>query len=183
MKSISKFILFRLMKWKIVGNFPDLKKYIIIVAPHTSWIDFNIAILVKYATGLKANFIAKRSLFVFPFGYVLKALGGEPVDRSKSHNKVASVIKLFNTKDRFIFALAPEGTRQKVSKFKSGFYHIAQGANVPVLMVSLDFEHKEVKVSKPYTLTENKEQDFEYFYAYFKGVKGKTPKFSIGVDA
>lgn len=182
MKYISQFIFFKILRWKIVGDFPNLKKYVIIVAPHTSWIDFNIAVLVKYATSLPANYIAKASLFKSPIGFIFRWTGGTPVDRSKSSNKVQAVIDIFNERESFVFALAPEGTRKKVSTFKTGFYNVAKGAKVPIVMVALNFKEKEVKIAKPYTVTNNEKEDFAYFYKYFKGVEGKIPEFSIGVD-
>lgn len=182
MKFICQFILFKILRWKLIGDFPDLKKYVIIVAPHTSWIDFNIAILVKYAKGLPANYIAKSSLFKWPIGFILRKTGGTPVNRSKSTNKVQAIIDIFNKNEKFVFALAPEGTRKKVTTFKTGFYNVAQGANVPLVLVALDFANKQVRVSKPYKVTDDKKADFDYFYNYFKGVKGKKPRLSIGID-
>ncbi|UCE94366.1 MAG: lysophospholipid acyltransferase family protein [Flavobacteriaceae bacterium] len=177
MKSISRFILFKLLGWKIINGFPeDLDKYIIIAAPHTSNWDFPIGILVKFSEGLPIKFIGKHTLFKPPFGFIFRALGGTPVDRSKSKNVVQGLIDIFNSQDRFIFALSPEGTRKKVSTWKTGFYHVAQGANIPVVMATLDFGKKQVLINKPYTLTNDMEKDFLYFHEFFKDVKGKIPE-------
>ncbi len=167
------------MGWKVINAFPKLPKYVIIAAPHTSWVDFPIAILTKFATGLKANYIGKASLFKAPFGFFFRWLGGAPVDRSKNNNAVDAIIDIFNSRDRFILGLAPEGTRQKVTEFKSGFYFIAKGAKVPIVMATLDFENKQIRISDPYYLTENKETDFDLFYNYFNGIKGKKPELSF----
>lgn len=176
MKSISRFIVVKLLGWKILNGFPkELDKYIIIAAPHTSNWDFPIAVLVKFAEGLPIKFIGKHTLFKPPFGFFFRALGGTPVDRTKSKNMVQSLIEVFNTQDKFIFALSPEGTRKKVSTWKTGFYHVAQGANVPVVMATLDFGKKQILLSKPYTLTNDIEKDFLYFHEFFKDVKGKNP--------
>ena len=164
------------MGWKIVNDFPKLKKYVIIAAPHTSWVDFPMAIMAKYVKGVKVNYVGKASLFKPPFGFLFRWLGGAPVDRSKNNNAVDAIVDIFNSRDHFIFALSPEGTRKKVSEFKTGFYYIAKGANVPVIMATLDFENKQVKISEPYYLTDNKDADFEHFYSYFKGIKGKKPE-------
>jgi len=179
MKAFSKFIFSTLLGWKLVGNFPShLKKYVVIAAPHTSWHDFYIAILARNTSGEKINFIGKDSLFKGPFGFIFKALGGAPVDRSKNNNLVDAIVDIFESREEFRLGLSPEGTRKKVEKWKTGFYYIAKGAKVPVVMATLDFENKHVKISEPYEPTDDKEKDFAHFHAFFKGVKGKKPELS-----
>ena len=165
---LSKFIFTKLMGWKLVNDFPkDIQKYVVIAAPHTSWQDFPIGILARNTSGIKINFIGKASLFKGPFGFIFKGLGGTPVDRSTSNNLVDAIIQIFDKKEQFRLALSPEGTRKKVDKWKTGFYYIAKGAKVPIVMATLDFGKKQVKVSEPYYTTENKEKDFEYFHSFF----------------
>lgn len=177
MKAIARFILYTLLGWKTVGSFPDeLKKYVLIAAPHTHWLDFPLGILIKYAEGLPANFIGKASLFEPPFGFIFRRLGGAPVDRSKSSNKVDSIVAIFNSREQFILGMSPEGTRKKVNAWKTGFYYIAKGANVPIVMCTLDFKNKQAKISEPYYLTENMDEDFSFFYKYFENVQGKIPE-------
>ena len=176
MQRISKFILFNLLGWKVPNDFPSqIDKYIIIAAPHTSNWDFPIAVLSKFAMGKEINFIGKHTLFKPPFGFFFRAVGGTPVDRTASKNMVQSIIDIFNEKDKFIFAISPEGTRKKVSTWKTGFYHVALGAKVPVVMATLDFENKQILIKDPYYLTGDQKVDFEYFHKYFKDVKGKNP--------
>lgn len=177
MKAIARFILYKLLGWKTVGSFPkELKKYVLIAAPHTHWLDFPLGILIKYAEELPANFIGKASLFEPPFGFIFRSLGGAPVDRSKSNNKVDSIVAIFNSREQFILGMSPEGTRKKVDAWKTGFYYIAKGANVPIVMCTLDFKNKEAKISEPYYLTENMDEDFSFFYKYFENVQGKIPE-------
>ena len=179
MKGISRFILFTLLGWKMDKNFPvNLKKYVVIAAPHTSWIDFPIAILARMSSGIMINFIGKSSLFKGPFGFFFRGLGGTPVDRSKSNNLVEAIVHIFNAKEEFRLGLSPEGTRKKVSKWKTGFYYIAKGANVPIVMATLDFENKKIKISDPYYTTDDKEKDFKFFHSFYKNVKGKNPELS-----
>ncbi|MDG1529205.1 MAG: 1-acyl-sn-glycerol-3-phosphate acyltransferase [Polaribacter sp.] len=165
---ISKFIFKTILGWKLVGDFPkDLKKYVVIAAPHTSWQDFPIGILARNTSGIKINFIGKDSLFKGPFGFFFRSLGGTPVDRSKSNNLVDAIVNVFNEKEVFRLALSPEGTRKKTTKWKTGFYYIAKGAKVPIVMATLDFKNKQVKFSEPYYTTDDKEKDFEYFKSFF----------------
>lgn len=177
MKAFSSFILYRLLGWKIINDFPqDIKKYVVIAAPHTSWMDFPIAILSRMTLGTMVNFIGKGSLFKGPFGFLFRLLGGTPVDRSQNNNLVDSIVQLFNSKEEFRLGLSPEGTRKKVAKWKTGFYYIAKGANVPIVMATLDFGNKQIKISKAYTLTEDMDTDFKHFHAFFSDVKGKNPE-------
>lgn len=178
MKFLSNFILTTVLGWKVLNDFPKLKKYLIIAAPHTSWQDFPLAILCKYAKGAKINYIGKASLFKPPFGFIFRWLGGAPVDRSKSNDKVKAIIDIFNSKENFVLGLSPEGTRQKVDKWKTGFYFIAKGADIPVVMASLDFKKKEIRISEPYYLSNSMEKDFKVFHSYFKGAIGKNPEFT-----
>lgn len=160
-------------------NFPThLKKYVVIAAPHTSWVDFPIAILARLSSGIMINYIGKDSLFKGPFGFFFKALGGTPVDRTKNNKLVDAIVELFNSKDEFRLGLSPEGTRKKVDTWKTGFYFIAKGAKVPIVMATLDFGNKQIKISEPYSTTENMEKDFEVFNGFYRDVKGKNPELS-----
>ncbi len=176
MRGFYKFLLFNLLGWKVPNDFPSgVDKYIIIAAPHTSNWDFPIAVLYKFATGKEINFIGKHTLFKPPFGFIFRAMGGTPVNRTTSKNMVQAIIDIFNEKDKFIFALSPEGTRKKVSKWKTGFYHVAKGANVPIVMATLDFGNKQILISDPYYVTGDQKVDFTYFHEYFKDVEGRNP--------
>lgn len=176
---VSKFIFTKLLGWKLIGIIPkELRKFVLIGVPHTSWHDFYIAALFREYVNRKIQFVAKRSLFRFPFGYFFRWMGGVPVDRTKSNNLVDAIVTIFNQKEEFILAISPEGTRKKVSRWRTGFYHIAKNANVPVVMMTFDYGKKQIKISKPYFMTDNKEADFSHFYSFYKGVVGKVPEFS-----
>ena len=182
MKILSKFIYSNILGWKLLGNTSFstgvIKKCVLIAVPHTSWQDFIIGILLRSVSGLKTNFIAKKELFVFPFGSILKCLGGVPIDRFTKENKVDLIASKFKEKQEFRIALSPEGTRKKVVKWKTGFYHIARKANIPIIMVTFDYTNKINKVSKPFYTTENIEKDFLFMESFFKGVEGKEKKYS-----
>ena len=121
------------------------------------------------------NFLGKDSLFKAPFGFFFRALGGAPVNRSESTNLVDAIVTIFNSRKEFRLGLSPEGTRKKVKKWKTGFYFIAKGANVPIVMATLNFGKKEIKISEPYYITDNQEKDFQFFHSFFDGVEGKYP--------
>lgn len=176
-KLIYKWIFFRLMGWSIVGTIdPEVKKCVMMIMPHTSAHDFYLGIFTRGITGLQMNFIAKKELFTFPFGYYFKYMGGEPLDRSGGLNKVDSIAAIFNRKETFRLAVAPEGTRKKVTELKTGFYYIALKANVPIVTVTFDFGKKQVKFGKPLMPSGNIEEDMAILKSHFKGVVGKIPE-------
>lgn len=180
-RAIAKFIYFKIMKWKLVGDFPEVNKCVMIVVPHTSYADFFIGLLIRRIWNKEINFIGKESLFKPPLGWYLKWVGGAPIVRNKKSDTVAAIAAIFNTKKVFRLSLSPEGTRKKVTEWKTGFYYIAKMAEVPVVMVAFDFGHKQVKISKPYFTTEDKEADFKIYKSFFKGVVGKIPEQSFVV--
>lgn len=182
MRWLAKFIYFKLLGWKVVGNVnfskDSVKKAVIIAAPHTSWHDFYIGLLLRKITNVKTNFIGKKELFTWPFGYYFRAIGGKPLDRTPGQNKVGAIAQLFEGEDEFRLTLAPEGTRKKVDNWKTGFYYIAKAAKVPIIMFTLDFENKQNKVSEPFYPSDNMEADFNYMRSFFKDVIGKVKDYS-----
>lgn len=179
MQSLARFIFFKIMGWKFVGEFPNVKKCVVIVAPHTHWIDFVLGILVRKVLNTKINYIGKESLFKAPYGWFFRWTGGTPVNRTKSENLVEAVIKIFNERDVFRFALAPEGTRKKVSQLRTGFYFIAKGAQVPIVKVAFDFRKKQIIIDKEFYTTDNPESDFKKIEKFYKGVTGYVPKYGF----
>jgi 1-acyl-sn-glycerol-3-phosphate acyltransferase len=176
-RSLYQFIFFRLMGWKIEGAFDEnVKKCIAMVLPHTSWHDFYLGIFTRGICDLEINFVAKKELFRFPFGYYFHWMGGEPIDRTACLNKVEAIAKVFENHEEFRLAVAPEGTRKKVNELKSGFYYIAVKANVPIIPVAFDFGRKTVKIGKPFYTTGNYEADLKILLKHFDGVYGKIPE-------
>ena len=170
-------LILNLMGWKALNEFPyELKKYVIIIGPHTSNWDFIIGVLFRKALRLeKARYLGKKELFDPPFGFLLRWLGGYPVDRGKHKNMVEEVVKVFNAHEQFGIALSPEGTRKRVDKLRTGFYNIAKGAFVPIVMVGLDYENKQVFFSEPFNVTNDPEADLEQILKFFRPIKGKYP--------
>ena len=182
-RKIYNFILSNIFAWQIKGNsdfsIEKIKKTIIIAAPHTHWLDLPLGILIRGSIGFKSHFIAKKELFFFPLNIFLKIIGGFPVNRSKNNNTVKEIAKIFNQKKEFRISLSPEGTRQKVSKFKTGFYYIAKEAKIPIIMVTMDYLNKQSLISDPFYPTENFNEDIDYIERFFDGVEGKIKEFSF----
>lgn len=176
---ISQFIL-KLLGWKIINHKPDdVKTYVVVVAPHTSNWDFPLGLLVRSALKEKISFVGKKSLFKPPLGFIFRALGGVPVDRSKNTNLVDAIVDLFEEREEFAICITPEGTRKKVEKLKSGYYYVAKGAKIPVILCKFDFEHRQVVLSEPHWVGDDKNEEIEYLRNYFSGVKGKIPENGI----
>jgi 1-acyl-sn-glycerol-3-phosphate acyltransferase len=182
-KLIYKFIFFRLMGWKIVGTIdPKIKKCVMMIMPHTSAHDFYLGIFTRGITGLEMNFVGKKELFRFPLGSYFKYMGGEPLDRSGGLNKVDSIAAIFDKKVTFRLAVAPEGTRDKVTTLKSGFYYIAMKAKVPIIPVAFDFGTKEVNLGVPLYPTGIINEDMLVLLQHYKGVQGKIPEKGFSLE-
>ena len=160
--------------WRIEGEIPNLPKFVIAVAPHTSNWDFVVGVAAMFALDLRLSFIGKHTLFVGPFAPVLRWMGGLPVDRTSPHGVVDDSVRAFAEVERRILAIAPQGTRKPVPRFKSGFLHIARGAGVPIVLAALDYGTRTVRLGPMVTPGEDIEGERERIEAYFSGVKGKT---------
>lgn len=180
LSSISAFIL-KLWGWKVTGHYPyELAKVVVAVAPHTSNWDFPVGVLVNSAYKYRANYVGKHSIFRWPFGAFFRWLGGIPVDRSKSQNFVSATVEAFRREPRLHLVLAPEGTRKKVDRFRTGFYHIARQAGVPICLCAFDWAKKEVYFDpRLFHPSDNEEADIAYIWNYFKGIPGANPEQGI----
>ncbi len=178
--TVYKFILYHLLGWKIIGDFNEhnLKKVVIIVAPHTSWSDFIIAILSRKVLGVMVNFVGKKELFVWPFGCYFRWVGGAPLDRSNNQNKVEAIASIFNSKKEFRLGMSPEGTRKKVQKWRTGFYYIALKANVPIIPTSMDYKTKTITIGKSFDPTGDIDADLKILKKFFVGSVGKVKKYT-----
>jgi 1-acyl-sn-glycerol-3-phosphate acyltransferase len=171
---------FWLFGWKIKGELPVEKKYIVAAAPHTSNWDFIVALFARQIFMMHSSFLGKKSLFQVPLlGFFMKSIGGHPVDRSKSQNLVDQVVDLYNQHDEFVIAIAPEGTRSYQPNLKTGFYRIAEKAGIPVVLVGLDFANKTVEMRPAFYPTGDIDADMEVFKAYFRSIRGKNPELGI----
>ena len=173
-KIVSKLIL-HLIGWKVVSDIPTLKKYVIIVAPHTSNWDFIIGRCFGYMLEIEAKYLGKSQLFRFPYGWIFRLLGGIPVDRSKHNNLVAYAVELFKFSEGLVLGLAPEGSRSRVEKWKLGFYHIAVCANIPIALAYLDYAKKEAGIGEMFQPSGEIQKDLQKIEDFYKGI---SPKYS-----
>ena len=158
--------------WTPVGDLPAHKKVVFIVAPHTSNWDGLWLMTYKVAMSIDVHFLAKHTLFWWPLGSILRALGAMPLDRGISAATVRQVVDAFAKRDRFWFALSPEGTRKRLPYWKTGFHRIAESANVPLVLVFIDYRKKEMGMGITLPRGQSIEQDLQAireFYAPFVG--------------
>jgi 1-acyl-sn-glycerol-3-phosphate acyltransferase len=179
MKWLSRLFL-KITGWRIINDIPpSLKKYVVAVAPHTSWKDFPLGLFVRTAMDRNIYYLGKKELFDGPFGFFFWWTGGRPVDRRNKTGLVDQVAKLFAGSEEFAIAIAPEGTRKKVDDLKTGFYFIAKAAGVPVIPCLMDYEHKTIHFLKPFYPGDDAEKDLDTLWSLYRGVKGARPEYGI----
>ena len=167
--------------WKVIGRFPyQYKKMVLIVAPHTSWKDILVGFAARSELKIGyAKFLGKKELFDGPFGWLFRWLGGTPVDRFSKKGVVEQVAERFAGTDTFLLAVAPEGTRKRVDKLRSGFYHIAKKAQVPILPIGMDFGNKQLVLGTPLFISNNEVADFKKIISFFANIKGRKPEYDL----
>lgn len=176
----------KLCGWKIPVQSPQVQKAIIVGAPHTSNWDFVLMLAGILIWRLDIRWIAKHTLFEGPFGGLMYWLGGIPINRSESQNFVEQMVQRFNNSDELLVVIAPEGTRKPVEKWKSGFYHMAKGADIPLVLVYLDYQQKEIgifSIEKASGDAETEIARYQEMYSHkpgkivenYYGFKGKKP--------
>lgn len=176
MKRISKFIFKKILGWRVKGEFPELSKCVIAVAPHTSNWDFLIAKLAYSSIGRTANFLIKAEWFIFPFNLFFKSLGGIPVTREKNSSLTDTLAAEFDRREQMQLAITPEGTRKAVQEWKKGFYYIAFKAGIPILLVGLDYSEKEAISLGLIHPSGDYEKDIEEIKSRYKGIHAKKPE-------
>lgn len=166
----------KIYKWELLGPRPDLPKYVMAVAPHTSNRDFFLGLAVRAAWRLPAHYMGKAELFRPPFGWLFRALGGYPVNRKPNQKYVDAVIDVFLQHEQFAIAIAPEGTRKAGDSFKTGYYYIAKGAGVPIIRVAFDYHTKRVIFDEPFYPSDDEEADLKAIRDWFKPYQGFFPE-------
>jgi 1-acyl-sn-glycerol-3-phosphate acyltransferase len=153
--------------WKVTGQIPDMKKLLVILAPHTSNWDFVYGMAMVLSLKIKIYWLGKHSIFKKGVTRLLKSLGGIPVNRNDSKNIINDVLDI---------GLSPEGTRKKAEKWKSGFLRIAQSMECPILLVAIDYPSKEISFRELFYPTGDNQRDIEYLKKYYKDFMGKIPE-------
>jgi 1-acyl-sn-glycerol-3-phosphate acyltransferase len=166
----------RFFGWRIDGKLPDIPKYVLIGAPHTSNWDFVLFLGVMFSLRANVHFMGKAELFRSPIGWFFRYCGGIPVDRKKSTGLVEQTVNAINESKDFILTITPEGTRHQVVEWKRGFYHIASGAGIPIVIAVVDGRQKIVHIGQVIHPTGNIEADMKTIQSYFTGVAGIKPR-------
>jgi 1-acyl-sn-glycerol-3-phosphate acyltransferase len=169
-------LVLRVLGWRIEGELPQRDKYVIIGAHHTSNWDFVLFIAFKFMLRLNARWFGKHSIFGWPWGALLRSWGGMPIERHRQLNTVQQAIQAFAEHEQFILVLSPEGTRRKVERWKSGFYHIARGAGVPILLGALDYANRRIVLGPLFWPGDDEEADMRSILAFYRDYVPKKPE-------
>jgi len=174
MKILSRAIL-AVVRWRLVGQVPG-PRCVLIGAPHTSNWDFPLALLVIWGLGIKAKWVGKHTLFRRPFGGLMRALGGIPLDREATRDFVPQVVEWFDRASELTIVIAPEGTRSKTDRWRSGFYWIAHGAGVPIALGFADYANRVVGIGDSFMPSGDMEADMERIRAFYADKTAKHPE-------
>ena len=176
-KSLFARLVLWLIGWRTEGEWPrDVRKGVLVVAPHTSNWDFPIMLALALALRIKATWMGKHTLFRPPFGWIFRLMNGLPIDRTGRNNMVDQVVAAFRDRDRMILAVLPEGTRKRTTYWKSGFYHIANGAQVPMVLGFADYGRKVGGIGPTIMPSGDIEADMDKIRAFYSTMKGKRPE-------
>ena len=172
----------KIMGWRKEGKMPDIPQYVIIAAPHTTNWDLPITLALAFSFKCNVYWMAKDTIFKPPFGTIMKVLGGVPIDRSTSSNVVEQSIQAFRENHNLVLVIPPEGTRKNVRYWKTGFYYIANGANVPIVMGFLDYKRKIGGIGHIFQPTGDIDTDMVAIQSFYAAVSGKYPEKSSLAD-
>jgi 1-acyl-sn-glycerol-3-phosphate acyltransferase len=171
--------LYRLRGWRIEGNAPPDAKFVLVGAPHSSNWDFAIFLGVTDALGIAPNFLGKHSLFRWPMGRFMRDMGGIAVDRSKRSNYVEQVVGEFRRRDSLALVIAPEGSRDSAGRWRSGFYHIAMGAGVPIVPAWIDRAKRRGIIGAPIMPSGDYRADLARLAAFYRAAEPGNPRFAM----
>lgn len=159
--------------WRLEGTLPDRTKLVLIAAPHSSWWDGVWGLLFRSALGANIAFMAKRELFAGPLGWLLRRMGGVPIERNSAHGVVEQMAGRFAAADRLWLGITPEGTRKRVARWKNGFWHIAHAAGVPILPIYFDYPSRTIGIGTLFEPTDDLEADLASLRAFYAPWRGR----------
>ena len=168
--------IFRITGWSVTGELPDTKKLVIVAAPHTSNWDFVFGLLASFYLELRVHWVGKHTIFVGPFGYILRRFGGIPVHRESPGTVIQDILKGYSSHEQFVMGVSPEGTRSKVKRWKQGFHVIARRAGVPVLAAGIDFNKKVIHMGPLFEMTDDVHSDIALLKRQFEGYQPRHPE-------
>jgi len=173
--------LFKALGWSIdTTGWPiPYKKYILVVAPHTSNWDFLVGLGARAVLQFNPRYIGKKELFVWPIGWLFRKLGGYPVERKKNTNLVQSLTEIFNKEEAFILTMTPEGTRSYRDEWKTGFYYLAKSAQIPMVPVGFDYKTKRVVMHEPMFVDKPVDELILELKMWFSQFEGKNPEWGV----
>jgi 1-acyl-sn-glycerol-3-phosphate acyltransferase len=180
LRYLSSFFL-RLLGWRVQGQLPDIPKFIIVGAPHTSNWDFVMFLALAFTLKGNLRYMGKKELFYWPYGGFFRWCGGVPVDRSKPQGLVEQTVRAIQATDHFQLVITPEGTRKAVSEWKRGFYHIAKNAGIPIVAGYVDSRTRTTGIGPTFMLTDDIEADIKTMQAFFKDKVGINPGLTSGL--
>ncbi len=172
---------FWLFGWDVEGQVPKGEKFILIGAPHTSNWDFIFGLAALFIFRLKFSWLGKDTLFKHPLKWIMKSLGGIPVDRNNKHGVVKEIINQFKNSQKLVITIAPSGTRKKRDYWRSGFYWIANTAQVPIFCGYLDYRRKKACLGLSFMPTGDAKKDMDRIREFYKGVQGKSPELTTDI--
>jgi len=172
--------LLRLIRWRVVGTMPQMPKSVVIVAPHTSNWDLPLGLILGFASGVLRRwpygFMMKHTAFRWPVAGLMRAIGGLPIDRSRPHDLVTQMADELRGRERFLLVITPEGTRKRTEYWKSGFYHIAAAAGVPIIPITFDYPRRECRIGEPIHPSGNLDHDLAAIRRFFQDATAKRPE-------
>lgn len=177
---LNTWLLHRVLGWRVEGDFPrELKKYLLLGGPHTSNADFVMAMILIWSKGVEFKILGKQELFTPWTGWLFRWLGVVPVNRQANTSFVAAAAQWIKASDELVIALSPEGTRKRVTRLRSGFYHLAKAADVPVVMIGADFPTRRFVITAPHRVGEDAKAEMERVWAFFEPFTGKVAERSL----
>lgn len=166
----------RTFGWEEAGERPEASAYVLIAAPHTTNWDLPYMLAISFVFDVPIRWAGKHTLFKFPYGWFMKALGGLPIVRDQRHNRVQQLAALFEAHPNLVLAVPAEGTRGRTEQWKSGFYHIAREADVPIVCAFLDYRDKRGGFGPTIHPSGDLKRDMDLIRAFYEGKVGKYPE-------